>query len=160
MTYSVKNVKSITGHDGACFEASLYEGDKRVAIVAEDTWGGPTNFHWLDDKDEKVDVTVKHYNGNLHIYKGTPAEARFSKHVLEIDQDREVFVCSLVHKFEEEKQLRKWCNKETLFRLKGDKEGSWRTVKSKFSPNVVNWIRNKYTDQVEEILNDRFINPT
>tara|TARA_R110000751_G_scaffold153151_4_gene258268 strand:+ start:764 stop:1246 length:483 start_codon:yes stop_codon:yes gene_type:complete len=49
MDYSVKNIKTFHGHDGGCWEATLYNPKgKRVAIVTEDGWGGGLQFHWLN----------------------------------------------------------------------------------------------------------------
>ena len=45
--YEVKNVKTFHGHDGGCWEATLYCDGKRVAICTEDGWGGELQFHWL-----------------------------------------------------------------------------------------------------------------
>ena len=46
--YEIKNVKTFHGHDGGCWEATLYCDSKRIAIVTEDGWGGDLQFHWLN----------------------------------------------------------------------------------------------------------------
>jgi len=46
--YGVKNVKTFHGHDGGCWECTLYRDGKRVAICTEDGWGGELQFHWLN----------------------------------------------------------------------------------------------------------------
>jgi hypothetical protein len=46
--YRVKNVKTFHGHDGDCWECTLYCDGKRVAICTEDGWGGELQFHWLN----------------------------------------------------------------------------------------------------------------
>ena len=46
--YEIKNVKTFHGHDGGCWEATLYCEGKRIAIVTEDGWGGNLQFHWLN----------------------------------------------------------------------------------------------------------------
>ena len=46
--YAVKNVKTFHGHDGGCWECTLYCNGKRIAICTEDGWGGDLQFHWLN----------------------------------------------------------------------------------------------------------------
>ena len=46
--YGVKNVKTFHGHDGGCWECTLYCDGKRIAICTEDGWGGELQFHWLN----------------------------------------------------------------------------------------------------------------
>jgi hypothetical protein len=48
--YGVKNVKTFHGHDGGCWEATLYCDGKRIAICTEDGWGGELQFHWLNHR--------------------------------------------------------------------------------------------------------------
>ena len=48
--YGVKNVKTFHGHDGGCWECTLYCDGKRVAICTEDGWGGELQFHWLNHR--------------------------------------------------------------------------------------------------------------
>tara|TARA_R100001086_G_scaffold240198_1_gene166089 strand:- start:455 stop:940 length:486 start_codon:yes stop_codon:yes gene_type:complete len=46
--YEVKNVKTFHGHDGGCWECTLYCDGKRIAICTEDGYGGELQFHWIN----------------------------------------------------------------------------------------------------------------
>jgi len=50
----------------------------------------------------------------------------------------------------------RWCKTKTVFRLKGDPEGSWLIIKAPFSDRVREHIARKYGDRVEEIANERY----
>jgi quinol monooxygenase YgiN len=47
--YTVKNVKSFRGNEGYGFNATLYRGDKRVALVMDDANGGCYSYEWYGD---------------------------------------------------------------------------------------------------------------
>lgn len=65
----------------------------------------------------------------------------------------------MLQKWDVEKQYKRWCKKSVCFRLKGDKEGSYRTIDLKYGlERIVAHLKQKHGDQLEEILNDRFKN--
>jgi hypothetical protein len=74
-----------------------------------------------------------------------PAEFEFDK----LDQ----IVDALLVRWEKGKQLARWCKQETIFRLKGDKPGSWRSVKKPFTPAIEAAILKTHGDKVECIAN-------
>lgn len=51
------------------------------------------------------------------------------------------------------RRLSKYMKKETLFRLKGDTAGDWRTVKAVFCDKVEAFLVSKYGDKLELIAN-------
>jgi len=65
----------------------------------------------------------------------------------------EDFVCELL----ERRRLQRWCRNKVIFRLKGDKEFSWRTIDTCWSDKVKNHLRNKFGKELEEIANERFV---
>lgn len=162
--YEVKNVKSFTGREGYGYECSLYCDGKKVAKVLDEANGGECYFSWDDYKSEKVKVTYERY-GTERTVKATPAEAAFYEHLKGKTYEfygetnnhcQDTYVGHLVEVYEQNKQIKKWCKKETVFRLKGDKEGSFRTVKAPYDSRVQAFIDKKYGDKVEEVLNKRF----
>jgi len=168
MNYSVKNVKSFRGREGHGFNSTLYRDNKRVAYVDDDANGGECNYHWLDAKEPRVEVETTNWSGKSVIRKCTPEEAKFLNHIKgmiytcqftgdEHPMTEDIFVCELVEAYEEIKQYKRWCRKQTCFRLKGDKEGAWRTVNAPYDARVKAWVEKKYGDKVEEILNERFV---
>lgn len=56
----------------------------------------------------------------------------------------------------EQQQIKRWCKTKTVFRLKNDPEGSWRTIKAPYSDRVREHIVRKYGNRVEEIANERY----
>ena len=164
-TYQVKNVKIFRGHDGHAFNSSLYCDGKRVATVDDDGWGGECRFQWLDYKKPKVEVTCKHCDGTEYVRKCTPAEAAFLENLKGRtyeyggklnNHNPDTYVGELIQEFETQKQYRKWCKGRTVFRLKGDKEGEWRTIGMPWSdPRTKPYIDKKYGSKVEEILNEK-----
>lgn len=159
--YEVKAVKSFRGREGYGFNASLCRDGKRVALVDDAGNGGCFSYHWLDYKEGRcAEVTVRNHAGVERTRKCTPEEALFVEHVRantdKTLEPEDMFVAALVDDYEAAKQVRRWCRTKTLFRLKGDDEGSYRTVNAKYSDRVRAFIEGKYGDKVEEIVNERF----
>jgi hypothetical protein len=169
--YEIKNLKTGPsrewGPNGAV-SCTLYRDGKRVAKFFDAGDGGEAEIEWLDGDKPKVDVTIMNYTDEGYTRKGTPEEKILAEHTNNMFYDRESssgkplrmgmdgFIFKLIATFEENKQFKRWCKKETCFRLKGDEAGHWRTVKHPFNPDVKTFIVKKYGDQIEEILNERF----
>ena len=170
--YEIKNLKTGPsrewGPNGAV-SCTLYRDGKRVAKFFDAGDGGEAEIEWLDRDKPKVDITIINYMENEYTYKGTPEEKILAEHTKDMFYDRESssgnplrmgmdgFIFKLIEAFEEEKQYKRWCKKQTCFRLKGDEEGSWRTIGVSFNlPWVKPHLVAKYGDQIEEILNERF----
>lgn len=45
--YTVRNITSFRGREGYGFNATLYAGDRRVAVVYDDASGGMYRYEWL-----------------------------------------------------------------------------------------------------------------
>ena len=166
--YTVKNVKSFRGREGYGFNCTLYRDGKRVATVDDAAHGGDYHYHWLDFKEPRVEVTIRNHKDEPYTFKVTSEEKILCEHTDPMFYDKEFdgkrlrmgndgFVNGLVAKYEENKDYKKWCRKETCFRLKGDEVDKWRTLRIKYSdPRAKSYLANKYGDKVEEILNERF----
>ena len=161
MNYEVKGVKTFRGMEGYGFNASLYRDGKKVALVIDEGNGGDYNFEWFDFKLPRVEATINGLDGELKV-KVTPEESIFLQYVKENTdasdyEGADTVVARLVDKFEENKKLKQYCKKKTLFRLKSDPDdGSWRTCGGT-TEKTREFITAKYGDQVAEIANDRFI---
>jgi len=164
--YYVKGVKTFRGHEGLGYNATLYRGNKKVAFVYDDASGGELAIEWQDYKEPKVSINGKSpYKDEARTYKGTPEEKILQELVNELPPEKTdfgqvtvdiaIFVDGLVSNYEETKQLKKWCKTKTLFRLKGDKEGEWRTIKNQFCDRVKNYITKTYGNELLEIANER-----
>lgn len=56
-----------------------------------------------------------------------------------------------------ENTYKRWCKKSVVFRVKGDKPNTWRTLNTVYVQGAVQHLRQKHGDQLEEILNERFL---
>jgi hypothetical protein len=169
-TYTVKNVKTFRGTDGDGYNATVYCDGKKIALAMDGADGGPLNVEWEDfGKGEYVDVNWKDHKDEDFVIHCTPFEAQMYEHVrgktwqlgeYSGNMDPDLFIEELVNDFLNEKnriaQEKRWIKKETLFRLKDDKAGSFRTIGALFSKRVKDFIINKYGEQVEYILNERY----
>jgi len=144
--YTVKNIKTFRGHEGHGFNVSLYCDNKKVAFVMDQADGHPVIIEWDDPSAEGV--------LNNHIKDMTYT---FYETVNPMTAD--IFIAQLVDRVENEKavlaQQKRWIKNQTVFHIKGEPEGDFRTVKSPFSKKIKEFIINKYGDQVEYILNER-----
>lgn len=139
MKVEVKSVKTAghLSHETVAYSASIYVDGKRIGLVRNDGQGGCNMYDWFDREAGR----------RLEEH----AEAQETEHDFEkLDQ----FINALADEFEERKALKRKCKTHVLFRLKGDEEGSWRTIRAKFEPRVENHIRTKHGDNLEAIANE------
>jgi hypothetical protein len=59
--YSVKSVRTFTGHEGQGFSAVLYRGDVPVADLIDDANGGELSINWRDYAAARVPGTYRTY---------------------------------------------------------------------------------------------------
>ena len=103
--YGVKNVKTFHGHDGGCWEATLYCDGKRIAICTEDGWGGELQFHWLNHvKWDNADRQAL----NAFVLTLPKWGSRFSDDGKDdMDMDADLYVGKLVNAFLTLKKVKK-----------------------------------------------------
>jgi len=165
--YAVKNVKSFMGLDMPGYNATLYCDGKAVALVINDGGGGETDIQWKDYDSPRIDVPWKNSKGEAFNIRCTPLEAQLYEHIrgktwkceelnFEGDMDPETFVGQLVDQFEQEKTHKRWIKNQTVFRLKDQTEGEFRTLKMPFCKKAKDYIVNKYGDNVDYILNEKY----
>ena len=67
----------------------------------------------------------------------------------------------MINDYEENKQLKGWCKRKLVFRLKGDAKGIYNTVPMltpfNYSKELGIAHTKKYGDLLEEIINERFL---
>jgi len=145
-------LKTVQVYDGmseetVCFSASVYIDGKRVATASNRGYGGPNHYDWIVKDAEKQ---LADYAASL-----PPLESEYFQGELPINTD--LLIDQLLSKHEENKKLKGWCKKETLYRLKGDKDGQWRVLDFTYSERVKKALHNKLGDKLEEICNERFV---
>lgn len=161
--YTVKGVKSFEGMEGLGFNATLYREGRKVATVIDDASGGEVMFRWLDEGASTVKYPHHGHNGETRELDGTPEEALFAKvvfdlpsvesHGMTLHKSEGWVVSDLVNEYEDRRWLRRNTKTKTLFRLKGEEAGSYRTINSPYGEKVVEYIMGKYGDKVELIVN-------
>ena len=151
MKIEVRRVKSFKGHDGMGFNADLFVDGVQVAEVIDTASGGQYEYFWTN-KANGMEKKLEDYAASLpHL----PNE--FDKKLY--PQDLDSVVARLIDEFESVKQLKRWCSTKIVYRLKGDKEGMWTTVKGIWKGAEEAWrksLKKKYGDKLVEIANEQF----
>ena len=152
----LKNVK-IAWHmsEGTtAFTATLYIDGKKAAYVKNEGRGGDNHPRFMDRELEK----------EFHEFCKTLPE-----HYLYDDDDPtkvidgpfpmtyDGFIGDLLAEWISNDDWKKACRKGLVFRVKSDNEDQYRTTKGKYSPELASAIREKYGDNLIDIINERFI---
>ena len=177
----LKNVK-IAWHmsEGTtAFTASLYIDGKKAADVKNGGRGGDNHPQFMDRALEKdfhsfckslppsqfPDTTSVNDQG---LTKCCEALTTFHdseecckvcfKEIMEpYAMNYDSFIGDLLTEWIENDDWKKACRKGLVFRVKSDNEDQYRTTKGKYSPELASAIREKYGDELVEIINERFI---
>ena len=139
MTYTLKGLKTWKSHDGGGWQAKLLANGKVIAEVTDEGNGGPLDWLFMPDTSDNV-VAFGAAHGVTDILA--------SRCIVRCDTAADTAVCEMVDALENaqrhNKQVRRWCKTETLFRLPDDKEGAYRTIKAVYAPPVRKFILQKY----------------
>ena len=140
----LKNVK-IAWHmsEGTtAFTASLYIDGKKAADVKNEGRGGDNHPRFMDRELQKEFYefcTTLPYPGES------------------FNMTYDSFIGNLLSEWIENDDWKKACRKGLVFRLKSDNEDQYRTTKGKYSPELSSAIRERYGDDLIDIINERFI---
>jgi len=128
LNITLQKVKIITAmsEETLCYTAVICLDGKPVATASNRGHGGPDEYHFTDRAVEKQMVEY---------VKSLPPVAAFGTM---LPMSMEMYIGELVEKFDHDKkvaaQRKRWCKTKTVFRLKGDKEGSYLTINHVFTP--------------------------
>ena len=140
----LKNVK-IAWHmsEGTtAFTASLYIDGKKAADVKNEGRGGDNHPRFMDRELQKEFYefcTTLPYPGESY------------------NMTYDSFIGILLGEWIENDDWKKACRKGLVFRVKSDNEDQYRTTKGKYSPELASAIREKYGDDLIDIINERFL---
>lgn len=126
-----------------CFSATVYVDGKKAGDAHNNGTGGQTMV-WFQDR--KLQEEVEKYCQSL-----SPHKSEFDDLPMSLD----FYIDLLVEEELKNREYRRWCKNKLVFRLKGDCEGEFRTLKSPYTPEAKAWVMSKYKDEVEYILNER-----
>ena len=128
-----------------CFSAEIWVDGRLLARVRNEGRGGSNNydFNLTTDGTRWKEFSDWCKAQPPHVSQGYT-----------IPCDTDLVIYDLIGKHERRKQLRRWCKNQTLYRLKGDKEGEWRVIKSPYFPSIERELNTKYGDKLESIANN------
>lgn len=141
--WNVFQVKFMKGHDADSMECTLLKVGVPVAVVWDDSYGGEFQYTW---EAEDLYSEIDQFGKSLNVYC-----ENFKKGM---KYNADIVVDILVQNFMELEELTEWCKTMTVFKLKGSAKGEYRTIKSPFAPAVVDYIKKKFGNKVERIINE------
>jgi hypothetical protein len=114
--YSVKNIKSFTGMEGRGYNATLYNGQRKIAGLIDDASGGPLIIRLTDQAEAEIlDAYIQtlpdHVCNFLDPETGQPAVIKYSM---------ELFLDDLVNLTEQVNKIKKSIKKRILFIQDGE----------------------------------------
>ena len=132
--YWLKNIKTHKGHEGEpLVQASVYKDGKRIGFYSDGDWGGPAQLFEFKPEDEKT----------------------LSDHAKKVMVDWKYeyvagFIYQILNAIDIQKWIKRQSKKKTLFYLKGDKEGEFRTIELPWKGNekkISDFLNKKYGDK-------------
>ena len=179
MSWTVKNVKMMDGHDGNIIRCTLYRDGVKVATCFNDGNGGEMDIDWVDRQAPRVDINVtisdydapKDEDGNrpekAHTYRGTPEEkllAEFANAQTEVSEygsgkmvlrkDAGWVVEDLCLAFERAKRMK---NKTGFILLDKNGREVEYTMNAPYTPEVKARLEAEHGDKLVRILNTEFV---
>lgn len=151
MKVELKKVKyyESMSEETSCFEADIWVNDKKLAFVCNQGQGGSNEYHPINGYS---DPAWKEFEGWC---KAQPHKYDFDY----TDQVIDGLFMEWIEKDNKRRakaQAKRWCKGQTVWRCKGDPEGSWAVRKIPYTKQVGDILRNKFGDELEEIANERF----
>ena len=151
--YSLRKVKTFKGYEGQGFNAELLRDGRPVAFVIDSAQGGEFEYQWYGSGNVEM----------LKLREFAKVQPAVKSGDVELAMDMDLYVGTLLDSHLEDMQKRSWCKTKCVFRLKGDKDGEYRTIPvpksvrdSGFMARCMSRIKDKYGDRIEEILNERY----
>ena len=140
--------------DSEAFSATLYFDGKKFADVIDDGHGGCVNVRILDRSDEKPFYDwIKAQPERRY-----EADVEFGMEAFSVPFDGEHLVEDLVGAELERRDWVKACKKGIVFTRKGEENaGKYWTIRGTFSAGAASHLREKIGDELDEIINERFI---
>lgn len=149
------------------FAADVWIDGKKAGTAENSGHGGNTNV-WINDPTLRA--AAETYAKSLPARVSTAAELGLTEKQFKefgygkpLPMDLESLIDNMAAdqhaKKAETAQYKRWCKKSVCFRVKGDEVGTWRTLKSPYNAKAAAFIRTKYGETLEEILNERFLSP-
>ena len=140
----IKNYHSLNTHDGIAFTCTAYVNGKKAFTCENDGNGGETMFLPIDVALYQL---AKSYAESL-------PDVACEGFDFVAPSDLDLLIDQLIDRMEEDRQLKRLCKTQTLFRLPEDETNAWRVMKLKFDKTIQNIVLYKHPNA--EIANLRF----
>lgn len=155
--FTIGGIKCYPGHEGeSCLAGNILRDGKKVGTWAEDTWGGPHRFTFVDKATEKA------FNDAANAH---PVSVEFNKemrekHKVEPQGDNaDLVVSTIAQEIDLEKrqlaQLKRWCKAKIILKMPDSNDGEYLTIRRLYKPELDSALLAKYPGA--EIINKRFI---
>lgn len=154
MNYHLKGLKTFNGMEGGGYECNIYRDKVKVGTAMNEGSGGDDHFHFTSREEETAfqDAAGKWYETSR---SKTEWESWCKENSMSLDvrpqHKMESWVSETMSGMEEQKRLKRLSKTKTLFRLKGDEAGVWRTI-GEVGQRVVDHIVKKHGENVERIF--------
>jgi hypothetical protein len=172
----IKGLKTWKTDDGGGYQYTLMVDGRRAAFVHNDGNGGGSRFDTTPRVgDDKLFEQFADYVAALplsawdHPILGNlfdPKENRGAWYEEATPEERarhdraskvEIYAERLVDEFEEAKQMKRWCAKKTVVRLKTHKPEQYLINPMPYTAAFAEKLRAKHGEQLVEIVNERFV---
>ena len=152
----LKNVKIAwnMSEETTAFTATLYIDGAKAAYVKNEGTGGDNHPRFMDRELEKEFHEFCKSLPPHYLYDDDdPIKVMDGPFPMTYDS----FIGDLLTVWIENDDWKKACRKGLVFRLKNDNGDQYRTTKGKYSPELASAIRERYGDDLIDIINERFI---
>jgi hypothetical protein len=155
MKLTLKNViiNQRMSEETTCFSATVYADGKRAGTVCNRGCGGSNEYHWADSV---LGVEIEVWAEKEVIITADPINP---EKVMFVDFEKlDWKINEIIEALEEKKWFKAKCRGKVLFRLKGDDDSSWRTLKlrsgGKYTDETKAWMVKRFGDDLGEIANE------
>ena len=170
--FTLTKVKTFIGNEGHGLNAEITMDCKPVAFALDEANGGMIQVDWFSvqgrlrshGNDAARTALLQHARAEYEKAGGDAAyEAKCKDRGLWFEgcgmaqrSDQDV----IEHRVNEEfarvvtmRNLKRWSKTKTVFRLKDDKDGEYRTLSKPYAPGVVPYLAGKYGQSLEFVFN-------
>lgn len=142
--YTIKNLRTMQGHDGGAFSATLYKDSRKVAVIVQEGHGGMTDVDFFGADRADSDRMANEF---AEWVKVNCADHWIAEYVNEERGDGPAALGAemLVERHEEGKRLARHAKTKVLFRLPDDDADGCRTLAHGGDPEAATArLRSKY----------------
>ena len=150
--WTLRQVRTFRGMEGPGFNANLYRGDTKVAVVDDHGSGGPVDARFLDRNGSRNTPSAEEDILTAHV-KTLPQEECYGT-MLDVSVDW--FLGELFGDWQDEKRYRRLCKTKIVFTLKS-KPGVFLSLNTPYRVPTKATLELKYGDDLGEIVNERYL---